>query len=83
MIDMSSDDLLPLLHAHAAAFMAADPELAPGVALAKSCALAVLVYDQLKMEEALREAAQNLGIPDTLAQIVGESGGATAALTPR
>ena len=78
---MSSDDLLGILHAHAAAFMAADLTLSAEAALAKSCALAVLIYDELKMEDALRTAAQNLDIPDTLARIVGERGGASAALS--
>lgn len=83
MTDLTPDKLLPLLHAHAAAFMASDPNLSTEAAVARSCALAVVIYDLVSIEAALRAAAQRNGVPDTLALIVGnQSGGATAALTP-
>lgn len=83
MTDLTSDKLLPLLHTHAATFMASDPDLSTEAAVARSCALAVVIYDLVAIEAALRAAAQRTGVPDTLARIVGgEGGGATAALTP-
>ena len=82
MTDLTSDELLPLLHAHAATFMASDPNLSTEAAVARSCALAVVIYHLVSIEAALRAAAQCTGVPDTLARIVAdEGGGATAALT--
>lgn len=82
MTDLSADDLLTLLHSHSAAFMAADPSLSAAAAMDRSCHLAVLIYDQVKVEAALRVAATKVGAADTLARIVGTTGGASAALTP-
>lgn len=82
MTDLSDDALRSLLHAAAASFMVADPGLSPAAAMARSCALAVLVYDQLTVEAALRTAARKASVPDALAQIVAAGGGASAALTP-
>ena len=74
-------DLIGVLHAQAHALMLARPDLKPAAALAEVAALAVLVYDAMELEAALRKAAAQQGVSDALARLVHPAGGATSALT--
>lgn len=74
-------DLVAILHAQAHALMLARPGLKPEAALAEVAALAVLVYDAMKLEAALRAAAAKQDVSGALADLVRPAGGATSALT--
>ena len=74
-------DLVAVLHAQAHALMLARPDMRPEAALAEVAALAVLVYDAVTLEAALRAAAAEQGVSDDLARLVRSIGGATSALT--
>ena len=79
--EISAKSLVEILHAQAHALMIARPGMKPPAALAEVAALAVLVYDMMTLEAALRTAAAEQGIPEALADLVRPAGGATSALS--